>query len=471
MHRKRFRLLFAAWIAAMALVFTVPALRAQDGKGAITPELLGAFRAAVEKDPRSKALKNAVAGNEIKSLVLDHQAVINHTSQYSNRIKTGDITNQKGSGRCWLFAGLNILRPAVMKKYILPNFEISQNYSFFWDKIEKANLFLEGIIATIDKDLDDRLVRFLLEKPIDDGGQWNMVVDLTEKYGVVPAAVMPDTRHVSSTGEVNDLLSKLLRRDAAELRRLRAEGKGPELLKERKVALLSDIYRLLSYTFGEPPASFRWRYQDKDEKLSEPKEYTPRQFYKEFIGVDLSQYVCLYDCPAHPYGKLYRIQFDRDLADRPDFTFANVPIAAVKEAVLKQVLDGEPVWFSCDVGQENGPSGILKPGIYDYPPLLGLDFTMTKEERIRYRESIPTHSMVFLGVDLEAGKPVKWLVENSWGADKGDKGFLSMYDRWFDEYLYTVVVHRKHLKEEVLKIFTQEPETLPPWDPMFDGTW
>jgi bleomycin hydrolase len=233
--------------------------------------------------------------------------------------------------------------------------------------------------------------------------------------------------------------------------------------------MLSDIYRLLSYTFGEPPASFRWRYQDKDEKLSEPKEYTPRQFYKEFIGVDLSQYVCLYDCPAHPYGKLYRIQFDRDLADRPDFTFANVPIAAVKEAVLKQVLEGEPVWFGCDVGQENGPSGILKPGIYDYPPLLGIDFTMTKEERIRYRESIPTHSMVFLGVDLEAGKPVKWLVENSWGADKGDKGFLSMYDRWFDEYLYSAVVHRKHLKEEVLKIFTQEPETLPPWDPMFAG--
>jgi bleomycin hydrolase len=456
-------------IITIALALTAPGpLVGQDGKGAITHDLIGAFRASMEKDPRLAAVKNAVSGNEIKSLVLNRQAANAHNNQYTNRIKTGDITNQKGSGRCWLFAGLNILRPAVMKKYNLGGFELSQNYSFFWDKLEKANLFLEGIIGTLDKDLDDRTVRYLLENPIEDGGQWNMVVDLLEKYGVVPASVMPDTKHSSGTGEINDLLGKLLRRDAAELRRLRAEGKVPEVLRERKLAMLFDVYRILSYAFGEPPATFRWRYQDKDEKLGEMKEYTPRQFYKEFIGIDLSQYVCLYDCPAHPYGKLYRIQFDRDLHDRPDMTFANVPIAAIKEAVLKQVLEGEPVWFGCDVGQEHGPSGILQTGIFDYTGLLGVDFGMTKEERIRYRESIPSHAMVFLGVDLDAGKPVKWLVENSWGADKGDKGFLAMYDRWFEEYLYAAILHRKHLKEDVLKVFGQEPETLPPWDPMYD---
>ena len=454
---------------AIIVALLTSASPAEEPKGAVTPELIAAFRASLEKDTRTPALVNAIGGSEIKALVTNREALNAHNSQYTNRIKTGDITNQKGSGRCWLFAGLNILRPAVMKKHNLATFELSQAYSFFWDKLEKANLFLEGILGTLDKDTDDRLVRWLLEKPIDDGGQWNMVVDLIDKYGVVPSSVMPDTRHASGTGEINGLLEKLLRRSAAELRRLHAEGKGPEALRERKVAILGDVYRLLAYAFGAPPASFRWRLQDKDEKLGEMKEFTPRQFYKDFIGVDLSQYICLYDCPAHPYGKLYRIQFDRDLVDRPDMTFANVAIGTIKEAVLKQVLEGEPVWFGCDVGQEHGPSGILQTGIFDYASLLGIDFGMTKEERIRYRESIPTHAMVFLGVDIDAGKPVKWLVENSWGTEKGDKGFLAMYDRWFDEYLFAAIVGKRHLKDEVLKIFEQAPETLPPWDPMFGG--
>jgi bleomycin hydrolase len=235
------------------------------------------------------------------------------------------------------------------------------------------------------------------------------------------------------------------------------------------VEMLSAIYRLLCYHFGEPPAFFHWRFCDKDNKLGESKTYTPQQFYRDVIGVDLSQYVYLYDSPAHPYRKLYNIQFDRDLFDRPNMTFVNVDIDTIKQLTLKQLMDGEAVWFGCDVGKEFfSDAGILQTGIYDYKSLLGVDFQMTKKERVLYRESVPTHAMVFLGVDVVGGKPVKWRVENSWGASRGDKGYLAMYDEWFDEYLYSVIVNKKYLPEDIRKIFDEEPATLPPWDPMFD---
>jgi len=459
----------AVYLVVIAITTLCLGAEEPASEGRISEDMIAAFRAMVEKDPRTPALVNALTRNSVKDLVVDNKKLRSHDSNYSNLLKTGDVTNQRGSGRCWLFAGFNILRPRVIKKYNLASFEFSENHAFFWDKLEKANLFLEGILRTLDRPLDDRLVTWLLQNALPDGGQWNMVVDLIAKYGVVPVSVMPDTKHSSGTGELNRLIELKLRRDAAEIRRLKVEGKGIEELRGRKVAMLAEVYRLLAYHFGEPPTSFQWRFKDKDDKLSELKTYTPRSFYAEVVGLDLSEYVLLYDCPAQPYGKLYRVDYDRDLQDRPSMTFANVPIDVLKNAALAQLLEGEPVWFGCDVGQEHlGDPGILETNIFDYESLLGVDLKLTKKERILYRDSIPSHAMVLQGVDVRDGKPVKWRVENSWGPDRGDKGYLAMYDGWFDEYVYSAIVHRKHLSEEVRRIFAEEPVTLPPWDPMYD---
>ncbi|MGQ9591051.1 MAG: aminopeptidase C [Planctomycetota bacterium] len=436
----------------------------------ISEELLAAFRALLARDPRTPAVTNALTRNSLKELALDRKKATGQDRHFTHTLKTGDVTNQRASGRCWLFAGLNILRPHVLKKHNLANFEFSQNHLFFFDKLEKANLFLEGILETRDRPLEDRLLTWLLQNPFPDGGQWNMVVDLLAKHGAVPLEVMPETRHSSGTGELNDLVSRLLRKFGAELRQASSEGKGLEELRARKVAMLADVYRILAYHFGEPPASFTWRYKDKDDKLSEARTYTPQSFYRDFVGLDLSEYAILYSCPAHDFGRLYRIQFDRDLADRPDMTFANVSMDVLKGCALKQLLAGEPVWFGCDVGQEHfGDSGILRVGVYDYRSILGVDAELSKRDRVLYRESVPTHAMVFLGVDLADGKPVKWRVENSWGPDRGDKGYLTIYDDWFDEYLYAAVVHAKYLPDDVKEILRQEPAVLPPWDPMYEA--
>ncbi|MBN1852337.1 MAG: C1 family peptidase [Pirellulales bacterium] len=440
----------------------------QAQEGAITDEMITAFRNRMEQDQRLPALMNAATQNELRNLALNRELLYAHDHHYTNKIKTGEVTNQKSSGRCWLFAGFNLLRPAVIEKHKFKNFELSQNYSFFWDKLEKANLFLEGILETRDLAVDDRLVVYLLENPFPDGGQWNMVVDLIQKYGVVPLEVMPDTKHSSATQELNRVANQLLRKDAAILRNMHAEGNSLEAMRVRKAEMLAEIYRLLCYLFGEPPTSFEWRFADKDDKLSEWKTYTPKQFYEEFIGVDLSQFVCLHHCPAHPYGKLYQIRFDRDFHDRPNMTFINLEIEALKQFTLAQLQGGEPVWFGCDVGKEYyGDEGILRPDILDYETLLGMNLEMTKKERIMYRESVPTHAMVLQGVDIKHGRPVKWRVENSWGKEKGHEGYLAMYDAWFDTYLYSVIIHKKHLPKDVLSILEQEPVMLPPWDPMF----
>ncbi len=436
--------------------------------GALTPDMIASFHKRVVEDGRSKLLINAATQNKLRELALNHELSRKHDPHYTDTLKTGGVTNQKGSGRCWLFAGLNILRPPVVEKYKLKDFEFSENYCFFWDKLEKANLFLEGVIETRDRDVNDRLVVHLLKTPFPDGGQWHMVVALAEKYGLVPKSVMPETDHSSGTGDMNRLINRKLRSDAAALRALHGKGKPVSALREEKTKMLSEIYRLLCYHFGTPPEKFMWRYKDKDDVLSDWTEYTPKSFYKQFVALDLSDYICLYNCPAHPYGRLYEVQFCRDFYDQSNMTFINLEIDVLKDAALKQLRSGEPVWFGCDVGKEfQRSTGILRPGIYDYESLLDMNFDMTKKERILYRESIPTHAMVFQGVDIRFGKPVKWYVENSWGTDRGDKGYLNMYDSWFDEYLYSVVVKKSFLPADVLDVLKQRPVVLPPWDPMY----
>jgi len=450
------------------LALSAPPVAVQAQKGALTPDVLRSLRSSFVPDAGTKAVMNAVSANSARAISLDRETANSIDNHFSKKIKTQGVTDQKSSGRCWLYAGLNLMRPAAMTSLNVRTFEFSQNFLFFYDKLEKANLFLESIIDTRARPLDDRDVEWLLKNPFPDGGQWNMVTALVDKYGAVPAEVMPETESSGNTGLMNSTVSRYLRRCASELRALHESGRGENDLRQRKTAMLGDVYRMLAIHLGVPPEKFRWRLEDKDGEINEPMEYTPKQFYEKHVGFKLGDYVCLYSVPSHPFGKLYQLRYDRNFFDLPNLTFANVSMELMKELTLKSVLADEPVWFGCDVGKESDSKlGAMKLGLYDYRSLYGVDLDMDKKTRVLYQESIPSHAMLIIGVDVVGGKPEKWLVENSWGAKAGNSGLFTMYDDWFEEYNYTAIIHRKHLPKQVSDIFSQKAVELPPWDPMF----
>ena len=451
------------------LAFVLTESQSQSvGKGGITPDMIEKMHRSFELDAATRAAINALTKNDIKDLALNREVLVASDHFFSHKIRTGGITNQKSSGRCWLFAGLNIMRPKIMEKYNLNDFDFSENYLFFWDKLEKANLFLESMIRTSKKDIYDREVEWLLKHPCPDGGWWHFVVELINKYGAVPESAMPETNSSGKTGMMNRLVSRKLRQDAVVLRTMSEEGKSESTLRERKEEMLQDIYRMVAINLGVPPVEFEWRYETKDDSLSQVKTYTPLEFYREVVSINLDDYICIFSCPSREFEKLYQVRFDRDMFDKPNFTFINLSIDELKEYSLASVLDDEPVWFACDVGKEDYvDGGIMAPGIYDYGALYGLDFGLTKTERILYRESTPNHAMVFTGVDMNEDRPVKWLVENSWGDERGKKGYWGMSDVWFDEYVYGAILHTRYIPERVLDILKTEPIVLPPWDPMY----
>jgi bleomycin hydrolase len=456
----------ATALVALCVMLAAPCAFAQKSAG-LTPEVLAQLEASFKLDERTRALMNAVSNNDAKSLALNRELYNGHDDVFNCKVDVKGITDQAMSGRCWLFAGLNIMRPAVMKKYNLEDFEFSQSHLFFWDKLEKANFFLEAAIETRDRSLDDRELQVLTKDPIPDGGWWSFVVDLIEKYGVVPKGVMPETNYTKNTGMMNSLLAKLMRRDAAELRAMAAKGSKVPALEARKVEMLKDVYRLLVMNFGLPPQSFTWRYEDKDKKVHEAT-FTPQSFYKDAVGVDLRDYVAIFDHPAKPYGKHYSLKYDRDMADAPDMDFINMKIQDVKPFVLKALFAGEPVWFAADAGAENDKKdGIFALGMYDYRSLLGVNLDLSKADRVLYFESSPNHAMVFVGADTLGGGGVRqWRVENSWGTDVGVKGYWTMYDDWFDQYVYGVILEKAYVPADVLAILSTKAEVLPAWDPM-----
>ena len=436
-------------------------------EGALTSDVIQEVRQSFKMDTSTRALMNALTNNDIKKLALNRQMYVAHDNLFNHKIKTKGITNQKSSGRCWLFAGLNIMRPRVIEKYELKEFEFSQSYLFFWDKFEKANTFLELIIETKDRDPLDRELQMILESPFSDGGLWIYVVELIEKYGVVPKSVMPESEQTSNTKMMDRIISRKLRQDGAILREMSQNGATLPELRERKVEMLKEIYRMLALNFGVAPKKFQWRYESKDSVVSEVKTYTPQSFFKEVVDVDLRDYVPIYNHTLRPYNKLYQMRLARNIYDRPDNVFINLDTEQMREFALKQLLDNQPVYFACDVSKEDSyEHGIMSPKIYDFEAIYGTDFAMSKADKFRYRESRSTHAMVFVGVDTLQGKPTKWLVENSWGDKKGDKGYWTMYDEWFDEYVYKVIINKKHLPKRVLDILKTEPIELPPWDPM-----
>ena len=434
------------------------------GQEVLDKAIISAYSKIFNADKSNVARQNALANNSIKSLSVDKATRTRQQHFFSDKIDVKGISNQKSSGRCWMFAGLNILRPVVIDKYDLEEFEFSQNFLFFYDKLEKSNLFLNQMILMRERDIHDRELAFLLDAPIGDGGQWNMVVDLVAKYGLVPMIAMPETYASSKTGDMNRLLKKRLRKAAAEIRMV-GDSKTHAKIHQKT---MGDVYRILALSLGEPPQSFTWQYEDEDEQLSKAKVFTPQQFRDEVVNHDLNNYVYLLQNPTKDYYQTYSITLDRDMVEKPDMAVLNIPGDVIKAQTLKAVLADEPIWFACDVGQEHlGSDGLMVRGIYDYEALLGVNFGLTKSEQILYGESIPTHAMVFVGVDLVDKQARQWRVENSWGTERGNKGYWLMDDAWFDQYLYAVILPKKFLDKKTAAALSIEPIVLPPWDAMY----
>ena len=434
----------------------------------ISPELLKKMQDNYKANPSTKALGNAVSSNSIKDLSVNRENLGKVDTYYSNRVKTRGITNQQKSGRCWLFTGLNVLRPVVINKLDINGFEFSQSYLFFYDQLEKSNLFMEGIIETADKPMDDRKVDWFFSNPIGDGGQWNGLVDLVQKYGAVPSTVMPESYNADNTAMMSKLLGRKLRENGLELRSMHAAGKDAKALRQRKEEMLSEIYQILALSLGQPPLAFQWRYQKSDGSLSESKNYTPQSFYDEFVGVELTDYIMFMNDPTRDYYKLYEIEYDRHRMDGKNWKYINLPIDEIKEFAKASILDNEAMYFSCDVGKQlDSKRGYLDVNNYDYGTLLGVEFGMDKKQRIATHESGSSHGMTLVAVDLDKdGNINKWLLENSWGMT-GYNGHLIMTDEWFNEYMFRLVVNKKYINAKTLKILDQKPILLPPWDPMF----
>ena len=440
------------------------ALGAQAQQGGITQDMLNQIKSSYKYTPADKAIYNAMAETSIAVLAKNHENLANFDTNFTNKVVSHGITDQQQSGRCWLFTGLNVLRAQMMAKYGLDEMEFSQNYCFFYDQLEKANLFLQGIIDTREKPMDDKMVEWLFRNPISDGGQFTGISDVIGKYGVVPSSVMPETYSSENTSQIARLVGLKLREFGLQLRDEAAKGVKVSALEAKKTEMLSTVYRMLALAFGEPVERFTWTMN------GETKEYTPQSFYQEYLGNDLTNnYVMLMNDPSREYYKCYEIDFDRHVYDGKNWTYVNLPVEDIKAMAIESIKDSTMMYFSCDVAKFlDSKRGTLDLKNFDYESLMGTTFGMNKKQRVQTFASGSSHAMTLMAVDLDKdGKPKKWMVENSWGAEAGYKGHLIMTDEWFDEYMFRLVVEKKYVPEKVLNILKQKPIRLPAWDPMF----
>ena len=450
------------WAVAM---MGIVGATAQTKNGGISEDMLNRIRSGYQGTPEQKAVKNALASTSIATLAINGENLSMIDTHFSHRVKTKGITDQKSSGRCWLFTGLNVLRAKMIDKYNLPSFEFSQNYNSFYDLLEKSNLFLQAIIDTKELPLEDRKVDWLLKNAIGDGGQFTGVSNLIMKYGAVPKEVMPETYQSDNTSQMGMILKWKLREYALHLR-----GMKTAKAMEAKEGMLTEIYRILVECLGVPPTEFEWTRYDKEGKAVSTKKYTPKSFYQEFIGEDLeNNYIMVMNDPSREYNKVYEIEYDRHVYDGENWIYLNLPIEKVKELAIASIKDNTAMYFSCDVGKFiDRNKGTLDINNMDYASLFRTQFPMDKKQRIQTFSSGSSHAMTLIAVDLdEAGNPKKWMVENSWGASSGYQGNLIMTDEWFDNYMFRVVVEKKYVPADVMKLLEQKPILLPSWDPMF----
>ena len=422
------------------------------------------MKEAFSQDKKNILAQRASATNGLLKAAEDPFVIARNRNPYSTDLVSDEVTNQKHSGRCWMFAGLNVLRFHLEKKLNVENFELSQNFLYFYDKLEKSNYFYENVIATADDSLDDRKTAMLFEEPESDGGWWQYVVNLVKKYGVIPKNSMPETANTENSDTMNELLNRKLRQDALKLRDMVRAGASGDDIEAARAHMLEGVYSIVSVALGTPPESFRFQYQDKDKKYHDEGVMTPKGFFDTFIGTDMDDYIALGSYPADrlQFNRHYSRELMGNMVGSPDPHWLNVTADDMKAAAVKQLQDGEPVWFGCDVGQSSDrKSGVMDTDLYDMATLVGVEFTMDKRQRIMTRESAATHAMTLAGVDVIDGRPVRWKVENSWGDENGQKGYFVMTDPWFDEYTFEAVINKKYLSEDIARLYETEPEVLP----------
>ena len=426
--------------------------------------------AAYEANPKFAAMENAISHNGLLASLEKRSAAVENTPVFSLDLTKDKVSDQKASGRCWMFAALNTFRHKMIANFQLEDFELSQAHTFFWDKYEKSNWFLEQVLATADQELTNRKVKFLLDTPQQDGGQWDMVVSLFEKYGVVPKSVYPESISSSDSRELNQILNKLLRQDAQILRELAAEGAESAELQTKKEELLQEVFNFLAMNLGLPPRQFDFSYRDKDNHFHSESGLTPLTFYQKYVDLKLDDYVSIINAPTadKPYGRSYTVEMLGNVVGSKPVRYLNVEMNRLKELAIAQMQAGETVWFGSDVGQSsNRKAGVMAEGMHDFTASMDIRLTQDKAGRLDYSESLMTHAMVLTGVDLdENGKAKKWKVENSWGEKVGNKGYFVASDAWMDEYTYQIVVRKEFLTAAELAAYEAEPLVLAPWDPM-----
>ena len=442
--------------------------------GAITPDIIATFRRDFQSNPAYTLAQNAVTQVSVDDVALNRSVITNTDHTFSHLIDDWAVTHQKKSGRCWMFAGLNLFRAGAMKKMNLKDFEFSQNYTLFWDKLERSNYFLEAIIETSGRDVDDRTVAFLLEKPLEDGGQWNMFVNIVKKHGLAPKAAMPETQSSSDTQRMNGVLIHKLREGAKTLRELRGHGAPIEAVRSAKNDILIDIHRILCIHLGTPPTKFDWQWNDKDRQFHRDGEMSPQDFARKYVELKLDEYVCLVHDPrpSSPFNRTFTVEYLGNVVSGDPVVYLNVEIDLIKDIAMRTIMGGEPVWFGCDVGKMmRRDMGIWDHELFDFDTLYDTQFNMTKADRLLYHQTLMTHAMLFTGVDVvgptDSPRPRRWRVENSWGEENcGRKGFFVMNDSWFEQHMFEIAAKKSMLPEHLLDALNLEPIVLPAWDPM-----
>ena len=424
------------------------------------------------KHPAVNIASHAAQTNGIYKASENLETKIDLDPTFSIEIETGKPADQKQSGRCWMFSALNTMRHPLQKEYKLKDFELSQNYTNFWDKFEKSNWFFENVISSADKPLGDRKVAFLFATPQQDGGQWDMLCGIIEKYGIVPKSVYPETANATNSSALNDTLNTLLRKDGLELRQMVNDGKSDDEIQARKNEMLNDVYRILAISLGVPPKKFNFEYRDDDKNYHIDKDLTPKEFYKKYVDLDLENHISTINAPTEdkPFHKVFSVEYLGNIEGGRQVRHLNLPVDEMKDLIIKQLKDGEVVWFGSNVVKDSDrQAGLLDTNLYRRDQLFDTDFTMTKAQMLDSGESMMDHAMVITGVDIVDGKPTKWKIENSWGVKPGFKGYFVMSDSWFDNFVYQAVINKKYLPEDLKKAYEEgkdNPIELLPWDPM-----
>lgn len=454
----------------MILAMATATAMAQTNEGGISTQMLDEIKKSQTNTPAERALKNAIAGNSIDALAKNYNAGDIDT-HFTIETPKQSITDQQSSGRCWMFSGFNVLRSNFAQRTDSLRVNLSHSYLFFWDQLEKSNLFLQGVIDHADKSIDHPRVQFFFKHPVSDGGTFCGVSDLVDKYGLVPKEVMPETYSSDNTSRMAKLISSKLREYGLQLRQMVADKKKPAAIKAEKTKMLATIYRMLAMTIGEPPAQFTYAFKNESGRtVTEAKTYTPQEFAKEVVGGPISgTFIMAMNDPRRPYYKTYEVEYDRHTYDGTNWKYINLPMDEIEKMAIASLKDGKKLYSSYDVAKMlDREQGYADLDNYDYGSLFGTTFTMDKAQRISTYDSGSTHAMTLTAVDLDKnGKATQWKVENSWGAAWGQQGCMIMSDRWWREYTFRLVVDKKYVPKDILKANEQKPLMVMPEDPLF----